>query len=255
LFAEIDQLTGMNIRKINSFREVFSEIDGGRILDVACGEGQFIEILQTHLRSWEHITGLDVEKKYLQMAAGRFQGERYSFISGSSLKMPFADCSFDLVSLSNGLHHVGYPDVALDEMQRVLKTGGYMVINEMYSNRLTASQISHRLYHHLHVEVDKIFGVNHFFTFRREEILRLVRRLNLSDQCVYEYQEDQDDPMNAERIEEQSAKLDRMLEQLGDHEKYDYFYHKVEELKKRFRKVGFSRVPQLVIIGRCHKEN
>jgi ubiquinone/menaquinone biosynthesis C-methylase UbiE len=253
LFAEIDQLKGMKIRKISSFREVFSEIDGGRILDVACGEGQFIEILRTHLRSWEHITGLDVEQKYLLQAAGKFQGDRYSFMHGSSLKMPFEDSSFDLVSLSNGLHHVGDPDAALGEMQRVLKRGGYMVINEMYSNRLTESQISHRLYHHMHVEVDEILGINHFFTFRREEILRFIRRLNLSGQCIYEYQEDQDDPMNAERIEEQSAKLDRMLEQLGGHAKYDYFYHKVEELKKRFMKVGFSRAPQLVIIGRCQK--
>lgn len=246
----MNSLLEMNIRKISSFREVLNDIDGGHILDVACGEGQFIKILQTFLRSWEHITGLDVNKKFLRVAADNFRGKRYSFIQGSSLKMPFPDSSFDLVSLSKGLHHLEYPDVALQEMKRVLKTWGYLVINETYSDGLTESQISHKMYHHLCVEVDKVLGISHFYTYTKKEIIMMLEKLNLYDLKIFEYVENQDDPMNAERIEEQSAKLDSLLEQLGDHEKYDYFYRKVEKLKKRFRKSGFSKTPQLVIIGK-----
>lgn len=41
----------MRIRKIDSFRGIFSNMDGGEVLDVTCGEGHFIGILKTFLRS------------------------------------------------------------------------------------------------------------------------------------------------------------------------------------------------------------
>jgi 2-polyprenyl-3-methyl-5-hydroxy-6-metoxy-1,4-benzoquinol methylase len=53
-------LLKMQIKRIDSLREIFGTLDGGQVLDVACGEGQFIEILQATLRSWKLITGLDM---------------------------------------------------------------------------------------------------------------------------------------------------------------------------------------------------
>lgn len=239
----------MIISKIESFVEVFGRMDGGNILDVACGEGQFIKVLQTSLRSWGHITGLDVNENILKLASGKFKGRNISFVEGSSQKIPFPDDRFDLVSLSKGLHHVEDPDAALQEMKRVLKPGGYLVINEMYSDGLTESQISQKMFHHLRVELDEILGVSHFYTFKKEEIIKFAEGLNLSDLKIYEYQEDQNDPMNAERIKEHAEKLDSWLVQVADHGKYDYFYKRVNDLKERFRKVGFTRPPQLLVVG------
>lgn len=239
----------MKIKKINSFREVLGEIDGGKVLDVACGEGQFIEILKDSLRSWEHFTGFDVDKEILQRAAARFNDDRYSFIQGSSQKIPVNDETFDLVSLAKGLHHVEDPMTALQEMKRVLKFGKYMVINEMYSDGLTESQLSRKMYHDLRADIDKIIGVSHFYTFSKTKIIRFAENLRLSGIQIYEYMESQDDPINIDRIREYSARLDSWLEQIGENEKYDYFYMRVQELKKRFGSVGFTRPPQLVILG------
>jgi ubiquinone/menaquinone biosynthesis C-methylase UbiE len=239
----------MTIIKINSFREVLGEIDGGKVLDVACGEGQFIEILKDSLRSWEHFTGLDIDKETLKRASARLNDGTYSFIQGSSQKIPINDGTFDLVSLSNGLHHVEDPGIALKEMKRVLKYGKYMVINEMYSDGLTESQLSRKMYHDLRADIDKIIGVSHFYTFSKSEIIRFAENLGLSGIQIYEYMESQDDPMNINRIREYSARLDSWLEQIGENEKYDYFYMRVQELKKRFGLVGFTKPPQLVILG------
>jgi len=240
----------MNIKRIDGFKELFYEMDGGQILDVACGEGQFIDVMQTALRSWEHITGLDVNEEILKLASRKFQGSGFSFIHGSSQDIPFPDCRFDLVTLSKGLHHVENPYIALEEMKRVLKKGGHLVISEMYSDGLTASQMSQKMYHDLRVELDNILGVSHFNTFEKKAIVKIAERLNLSGMKIYEYPEDQSDPMNAARIKDHSEKLDSWLIQIANHEKYDYFYSRIRELKERFRKVGFTRPPQLVIVGR-----
>jgi ubiquinone/menaquinone biosynthesis C-methylase UbiE len=239
-----------SIIKTGNFKEIFGNIDGGRILDVACGIGQFIEILQNFLRSWDEIFGLDIDDYYISEARKRFSGDRYRFIRGNSEKIPCQDNDFNLVSISNGLHHIDMPELTLKEMKRVLKPGGYFVINEMLSDELTESQISQKLYHHCRVEMDRILGKSHFYTFEKNEIIRFAEKLKLSDLAVYEFNEEQNDPLNRETIREYSEKLDFWLEQIRDHEKYDNLRRNIRELKERFGKFGITRPPQLVVLGR-----
>ncbi len=240
----------LNITNTDNFRQIFENIDGGKILDVACGIGQFIEILQNSLRSWDEIFGLDMDDHYVSEARKKFSGDRYRFIRGNSEKIPYQDNIFNLVSISNGLHHINTPELTLKEMKRVLKPGGYLVINEMFSDELTESQISQKLYHHCRVEMDRILGINHFYTYEKNEIIRFAEKLKLSGLLVYEYNEEQNDPLNSETIREYSNKLDFWLEHIRDHEKFDYLRENVRELKERFRKVGITRPPQLVVLGR-----
>jgi len=240
----------LSITKTDNYKQIFGNIDGGRILDVACGVGQFIEILQDSLKSWDEIFGLDVDNRYLNEGRQKFSGDQYRFIKGDSHHIPFPDNIFDLVSISKGLHHINTPELTLQEMKRVLKPGGYLVINEMYSDGLTESQNSQKMYHHLRVELDKILGIDHLYTFQKNEIISFVKKLNLSDEKIYEYIENQSDPMNEAVIKEYSAKMDSWLDQIKNHKRLDYFKDKIRELKERFRRVGITRPPQLVVVGR-----
>ena len=238
------------ITATNTFREIFGGIDGGRILDVACGAGQFIEILQDSLKSWNEIFGMDVDAQYLNEARQKYPGDCYRFVVGNSEQIPYPANVFNLVSISKGLHHIKDPGLVLKEMKRVLIPGGYLVINEMYSDRLSESQNSQKLYHHLRAEVDNMLGIHHFYTLRKKEIIHFAESLKLTGILVYEYIENQDDPLNIDKIKEYSDKLDSWLVQLKDHEKLNYFKERIRELKERFRKVGITRPPQLVIVGR-----
>ena len=49
---------------------------------------------------------------------------------GDAEKLPFGDDEFDAVTISFGLRNVNDPKAALDEMYRVLKPGGRLVICE-----------------------------------------------------------------------------------------------------------------------------
>ncbi len=161
------------------FKELLSGINGGKVMDVGCGSGQFIEILIQSLGSFDSVTGVDVDESVLQEAGKMFQGEAFRFIKASSLSLPFEDGSFDFVCISKALHHVENDRQTLDEMKRVLKQGGFFLINEMIRDGLSASQQSHLLYHHLRSEIDQLLGISHNKTYSRSDLLDLIYYVGL----------------------------------------------------------------------------
>jgi ubiquinone/menaquinone biosynthesis C-methylase UbiE len=108
------------------FGELLSEINGGKVLDVGCGSGQFIEILIQSLGSFESVTGVDVDESVLREAGIKYQQDAFRFMKASSQSLPFEEGSFDLVTISKALHHVENDRQTLGEMKRVLKQGGYL---------------------------------------------------------------------------------------------------------------------------------
>lgn len=54
-----------------------------------------------------------------------------SFVTGNAEKLPFDNESFDLVITRLSLHHFISPEIPFNEMQRVLKKGGKLVIWDM----------------------------------------------------------------------------------------------------------------------------
>jgi len=53
-----------------------------------------------------------------------------SFVAGDALALPYAADSFDAVTISFGLRNVADPGVALEEMLRVVRPGGRLVVCE-----------------------------------------------------------------------------------------------------------------------------
>jgi SAM-dependent methyltransferase len=88
---------------------------GAAILDVGCGAGQVVEALRA--RGFA-ASGLDVAPPEIEGCHG-YDGRT----------IPFPDASFSAVGAFNVLEHVEEPVAFLDEMTRVLKTGGRMVVS------------------------------------------------------------------------------------------------------------------------------
>lgn len=98
---------------------------GERILDVAAGTGTSSASLA---RSGAQVVALDFSPGMI--AEGRRRYPKIEFIEGDAEKLPFADDTFDAVTISFGLRNVEHPKVALAEMYRVLKPGGRLVVCE-----------------------------------------------------------------------------------------------------------------------------
>jgi SAM-dependent methyltransferase len=93
----------------------------GRLLDVGCGNRPYEPLLP----GVAEYVGIDVNH-----LTGR------PTISGLAYALPFADSSFDTVFSTQTLEHVEEPHIAITEMSRVLRPGGYLILTAPQSWRL-----------------------------------------------------------------------------------------------------------------------
>jgi demethylmenaquinone methyltransferase / 2-methoxy-6-polyprenyl-1,4-benzoquinol methylase len=64
------------------------------------------------------------------LRVGKRARPRLGFTAGDATRLPFADDTFDAVTISFGLRNVVDPDAALREMRRVTRPGGRLVVCE-----------------------------------------------------------------------------------------------------------------------------
>lgn len=106
-------------------------------LDVAIGTGDLAIELARQFKKREtnfSITGIDLSVEMMRIGEEKVQKrglqQRISFQQASALEMPFADKTFDAVTCAYGVRNFSNLDKGLAEMQRVLKTGGQLMILE-----------------------------------------------------------------------------------------------------------------------------
>ena len=100
--------------------ELVEDIDGSRVLEVACGTGRFaVELAE----SGADVTGVDISKPMLMKGVGkaRERGLGVEFLRGDAKRLPFPDDTFDLVLGMRFFHLVDEPVEYLSEMARVSK--------------------------------------------------------------------------------------------------------------------------------------
>jgi SAM-dependent methyltransferase len=95
------------------------------ILDYGCGVGAWFPLL-SHVFPDADIYGVDISKTAIDKARSRFPG--YHLESFDGLTAPFSDSQFDLVFTYHVLEHVDDIDRSINDISRMLKTGGYAVI-------------------------------------------------------------------------------------------------------------------------------
>ena len=118
-----------------------------KILDCATGTGDLaIEFAKSGQSS--SITGIDFCKEMLDLAPGKAstKGYKIQFVQGDVMKMPFADSTFDVISIAYGLRNVSDPQIAIKEMARVCKPGGRILILETGASEPTLNGFFIRLF-------------------------------------------------------------------------------------------------------------
>lgn len=103
---------------------------GERALDVCCGTG---DISFGLARSGAKVTGLDFSPAMLDVARNRTLGNepkipKPEFLEGDAQNLPFADASFEVVTVGYGLRNLPSWERGLEEMWRVAKPGGRLLV-------------------------------------------------------------------------------------------------------------------------------
>jgi ubiquinone/menaquinone biosynthesis C-methylase UbiE len=111
-----------------SFFKAWAEIPAtATVLDVACGTGELERLLlQDHPE--QTLVGIDISEQMLVQARHKLGYANVTFRQATASRLPFPDQSFDVIVSANAFHYFPEPETALQEMKRVLKPGGKVVI-------------------------------------------------------------------------------------------------------------------------------
>lgn len=101
---------------------------GGRALDVGCGTGILLERLHGTGR-YEQLVGIEPTDRMREQAVQRL-GDGVEILAASAETLPFESGSFDLVFSTNMLHYCHPVEGVLEEMVRVLRPGGVLVLTD-----------------------------------------------------------------------------------------------------------------------------
>lgn len=105
----------------------YTQAAGKRVLDIGCGNGY---VLAQYARHGAEAHGIDLTDTALSLSRRRFQlaGLVGDFQRTDGDTIPFPDASFDVVCSMGVLHHIEDPRPMLDEMHRVLRPGGEIIV-------------------------------------------------------------------------------------------------------------------------------
>jgi arsenite methyltransferase len=104
---------------------------GESALEIGSGNGMMARDMALALGQSGHVTGVDISGAMVAMARGNCTGlQNVTFVEADAAALPFAEGSFDVVTITQCLCLVADVDAAIAEMARVLKPGGRAVILE-----------------------------------------------------------------------------------------------------------------------------
>jgi len=111
-----------NDGRVREILDFMGGLDKKRVLDVGCGKGRFLRVLKSRSPQSD-LHGLDISEEMLA-----FCPEGTKCVSGSILDIKYPDRYFDAVYCVETLEHAVNTEKAVQEMARVLKPGGKMLI-------------------------------------------------------------------------------------------------------------------------------
>jgi ubiquinone/menaquinone biosynthesis C-methylase UbiE len=235
---------------MNTTEGILNWLSGGRVLDVATGSGDFISFLLEGLKEYDEIIGIDNNASRATAFAETFKDKpKIRFVIMDAMRMDFPDDSFDTVCISNSLHHMSNVMAVLNEMKRVLKPRGHLVISETYHDGQTETQMTHVLLHHWWATIDTAQGIVHKVTYTRKQITDFADILGLHNIVFHELYDLSDDPKHPDTIKSLSDTIDRYIERAKDLEDGEKLRRSGEYLRRRVQEIGFHSATALIVVG------
>jgi len=148
----------MSVRRrqadLPTIRSLLAVSPGARLLDLGGGTGALAAVL-----AGDGARAVVLEPSVRKVAFGRSRHSRVEFVEGHAERIPFPEGSFDRATAMLSFHHMGDPDRALREVNRVLAPSGRFLLQEFYPHAAPGA-LARRLFgrrhggHHRYYEPD-----------------------------------------------------------------------------------------------------
>lgn len=119
------------------------------LLDVATGTGD-MAILATRMLQPQKITGIDISAGMLEIGRKKVEKEglsqRIELLEGDGETINFPDATFDAVMVAFGVRNFENLEKGLQEIRRVMKPGGRLIVLEFSKPRFPGIRLVYNLY-------------------------------------------------------------------------------------------------------------
>ena len=143
---------------------------GDRVLDVACGPGNFSRDFAAAARDGL-VVGLDASESMLAVAVRETESDNVAYVRGDARDLPFRDGSFDAVCCFAALYLIEEPMRAVAELARVLAPGGRLALLSSCSRGPVPAAMANSVVH----------GLSGVRVFGRDELTRALAKAGLVD--------------------------------------------------------------------------
>jgi len=144
----------------------------GRVLDIGCGDGIFLDKLRMKFGNSAKYYGIDVSDTAIK--AARKKGFHNTYVMDISEEdLPFSDNLFSYIFMVDVIEHIRDPEKVLKECYRVLDTDGTLIISTP-----NFSFIKRRISYLLGISLYKYNWYEHVKFFNYYDLTKLLEKLN-----------------------------------------------------------------------------
>jgi len=144
--------------------EMLSIAPGARVLDVACGPGNFTRDFAAAAGGDGLVVGLDASASMLATAVRETESDNAAYVRGDACALPFRDAAFDAICCFAALYLIEEPMRALEEIVRVLAPGGRVALLASCNRGPVPASLSNAV----------VRGLSGVRVFGREELARAL---------------------------------------------------------------------------------
>lgn len=135
-YDKLNHILSLNIDKgwrKKAVREIIDSKEPLKVLDVACGTGDFTIEIARKAAEGSSITGIDLSEGMMKVGREKINAAkaRAALEYGDCEALTYSNDLFDRISVGFGVRNFEHLDIGLKEMCRVLKPGGKLVILEL----------------------------------------------------------------------------------------------------------------------------